>query len=108
MDSQYKDKNLTLKYYEDAKSIEEKNRKPYLALATYYTSIDDCRKVEENVFKALDFYPLDSISYFLLYHNYKFCFKDEGKAKKLAQEYKSIFKGDLLKDFTEYVKNTLK
>ena len=108
MDSQYKDKNLTLKYYEDAKSIEEKNRKPYLALATYYASIDDCRKVEENVFKALSFYPLDSISYFLLYHNYKFCFKDEGKAKKLAQEYKSIFKGDLLKDFTEYVKNTLK
>lgn len=108
IDSQYKDKALALEFYEKAVSMDEKSRKPYLALATYYTSLDDCKKVEENVFKAIDLYPLDSISYFLLYHNYKFCFKNEGKEKKLTQEYKSIFKGDLLKDFTEYVKNTLK
>jgi len=108
IDGQYKDKKLALKYYEDSKLVDETNRKPYLALATYYTTIDDCKSVEENVFKALDFYPLDSISYFLLYHNYKFCYKNEVKSKQLIETYKNIFKGDLLKDFTEYVKNTPK
>lgn len=108
IDSQYKDKKLAFAYYQRAKLVDTKNRKPYLALATYYTSVNDCKRVEENVFKALDFYPLDSISYFLLYHNYKFCYKDDSKTNKLTKKYESLFKGDLLKDFTEYVRNTSK
>lgn len=99
---QYKDGGQAVKFYKKAISLDKNNRKSYLALAAYYTSLNECGKVQENLMKAINIYPLDGISYYLLYYNYNFCFKDKTSAQAVIAKYNKLFKGDFFKDLKEY------
>lgn len=106
LDEHYNDEKLALKYYKKAMDIDKDNRKTYLALASYYTKINDCNNAIKSIDKAMSIYPLDQVSYFLLYYHYKICAKNNTKAENVIKTYESLFKGVFFNDLDDFIKKT--
>ena len=99
----YKDSKLTLDLFEKARIMDKTNKRIYLALAYYYTDNKDCSKAIESAKSAIDIYPFDIISYYLLYYDYKFCALDNSKAGNVVKLYNATFKSDFLKDIKKQI-----
>lgn len=103
--TEYKDGETAFEFYEKAKDIEPSYYKTYEVLGVYYSDLKNCNKTEENLNKAINIYPFDRISYYLLYYNYKNCSKSEIKAKEVIKLYEKLY-GDntFFKDLKEGLK----
>lgn len=96
--TKYEDKQTAYEFYLKAKNVDPSYHKTYEVLSIYYSDINDCKKVDENLQKAIGIYPFEKISYMILYSNYKNCFKDTKKANEVVKTYNKLFQTDFFKD----------
>ena len=94
----YQDKKGAYEFYLKAKNIDPFYHKTYEVLGIYFSDINDCKKTNENLQKAIGIYPFEKISYMVLYSNYKYCFKDTKKANETVVIYNKLFQSDFFKD----------
>ena len=94
----YQDKKAAYEFYQKAKNVDPSYHKTYEVLGIYFSDINDCKKTDENLQKAIDIYPFEKISYMVLYSNYKYCFKDTKKANEVVKIYNQLFQIDFFKD----------
>lgn len=97
--NQYHDSKLALRYFQKAIDLDINNENSYLALAVFQMSNLNCKQAQVNLDKAMEINPLNNKAYYFLYINYKYCFKDNNKAKNVIKNYNRIFRGNFNKDF---------
>lgn len=103
--SQYKDSKTAYDFYKKARDTDPNYYKTYEVLGVYYSEIKNCRKTEENLNKAIGIYPFDRIAYYLLYYNYKNCFKNTSQVDSVIKSYEKIYgKNNFVKDLKEGIK----
>lgn len=103
--SQYQDLSLAVLFFQKAQLVDETNGNVYLGLATHSSLNKKCKEAGDYIEKSMSVDPFNRYAYLLSYTNYKFCFGDLSKTEKVVKEYKSLFKGDLAKEFNKSVSN---
>ncbi|OGH10287.1 MAG: hypothetical protein A2857_02475 [Candidatus Levybacteria bacterium RIFCSPHIGHO2_01_FULL_36_15] len=102
INSYYNDQKIAMEFYEKALSIDNENSEVYFAIGiNQYKLFKDCRKSEENIKKAISYYPVWKTYYSYLYIIYDKCNKDQKTLTDFKDYYKKYFNKDidLEKDF---------
>lgn len=96
--SEYKDEKLAFEFFKRALKISPNYHKNYEELGVYYLTQKDCVNARDALNKGIAIFPFEKISYYLLYLAYSDCLHDKKMQAKIIDDYKNIFKSDLLKD----------
>lgn len=102
--TQYSDRNQALAFYKRALDISPDYYRTSVILGAFYYDQKDCSKANDFFTKAIGLYPFDQNTYYLMYANYRLCFKDAKKSQEVAKEYNQVFKSDFFKDIKSFIK----